>query len=53
MATSDPDAWLGIGDVYGETGRNPRFREAFAHALGSLGAKGTLSTLQAYADGEF
>ena len=52
MATSDPDAWLGIGDVYGETGRHPRFREAFAHALGSLGAKGTLSTLQAYADGE-
>ena len=50
-APNDPEAWLGLGDVYGDAGQSPRFRAAFARALGSLNTRGALATLQAYADG--
>ena len=48
-ARANPDAWLGLEDVYGSTGQDPRLREAFARQLGSLWRNGTRRTLEAYA----
>jgi mannitol 2-dehydrogenase len=40
--------WLEMGDVYGEVGQSPVFREAFAAALNALWTNGTEATLKSY-----
>jgi mannitol 2-dehydrogenase len=47
-AKDDPAEWLAMEDVYGEAGRSPVFREAFAAALRALWADGTVKTLSRY-----
>ncbi len=47
-ARTDPAAWLGLRDVYGDLGADPRFAGAFAAALDSLWRDGTAATLGAY-----
>ncbi len=47
-AKRDPAAWLGMTDIYGDTGDSPVFKEAFAAALGSLWHNGTATTLRAH-----
>ncbi len=48
QAKSDPAAWLGLRDIYGETADAPAFRTAFADWLGMLWRSGTPETLQRY-----
>jgi mannitol 2-dehydrogenase len=50
-AKDDPSAWLAMGDIYGDVGRNADFAEAFARWLGALWRDGTRATLQRYLDG--
>jgi mannitol 2-dehydrogenase len=48
-AKADPGAWLdGLGDVYGETARDKRFRPAFAAALSGVWSNGVAATLTSY-----
>lgn len=47
-ARQDPDAFLALGDIFGEVGRSPVFREAFAGHLASLWENGTQETLRRY-----
>ncbi|MFV0359585.1 mannitol dehydrogenase family protein [Tropicimonas sp.] len=47
-ARENPADWLGMEDIYGDVGRNPIFRAAFAAALESLWTNGTEATLRAY-----
>ena len=49
-ARSDPDAWLGMKEIYGAVGSAPAFRSAFATALTALWSDGTEPTLQRYLD---
>jgi mannitol 2-dehydrogenase len=51
QARTDPDAWLGMADIHGETGRNPVYREAFHKALNALWRDGTRTTLTRYITG--
>ena len=51
-ARSDPAAWLSMDDIYGDVGRSPVFAGAFAHALGTLWAKGARETLSLYLAGK-
>lgn len=44
-ARNRPEAWLEMGEVYGELGRNPAFSGAFARHLRALWDKGTRDTL--------
>ena len=44
-AATDPMAWLGMEDIYGETGRHPDVTAAFAGFLADLGARGTRAVL--------
>lgn len=50
-AKADPNAWLGMAEIYGETGRDPKVQAAFATALNALWARGTKSVLENYAAG--
>ena len=50
-ARSDPLAWLGMRDVYGDVGEDERFREAFSSALEALWRDGTEATLRRYTGG--
>lgn len=50
-AKDDPQAWLGMEDIYGEVGRSPIFAAAFAHGLRTLWSVGTRETLTRYLDG--
>ncbi|MFC3568847.1 mannitol dehydrogenase family protein [Paracoccus simplex] len=50
-ARHDPAAWLGMAEIYGATGRDPRFAEPFARWLAMLWDKGTRATLDAYLKG--
>ncbi|WP_199257441.1 mannitol dehydrogenase family protein [Paracoccus binzhouensis] len=50
-ARSDPSAWLGMAEIYGATGRDPRLAEPFARWLAMLWDKGTRATLDAYLKG--
>jgi len=50
-ARTDPAAWLGMAEVYGATGRDPRFGEPFARWLDMLWQQGTRATLAAYVGG--
>ncbi|MEO1469349.1 MAG: mannitol dehydrogenase family protein [Pseudomonadota bacterium] len=47
-ARETPDAWLAMREVYGDTGEHPRFRTAFAEALGRVWDEGTAAALAAY-----
>jgi mannitol 2-dehydrogenase len=47
-AAADPAAWLAMEDIYGEVGRNPEVRAAFAAALTALMRNGTAKTLRTY-----
>jgi mannitol 2-dehydrogenase len=47
-AKTDPNAWLAMGDIYGNVGQSPIFSAAFATALKSLWAKGTQKTITEY-----
>lgn len=47
-ARTDPQAWLGMADIYGATGRDPRLAEPFARWLAMLWDKGTAATLRHY-----
>jgi len=51
VAREEPTAWLGLTEVYGETGQHPRLREAFARHLTNLWHNGTAVTLRAYLAG--
>ncbi len=48
IAKRDPAAWLDMADIYGDTGKSPVFRDAFAAALASVWQNGTAATLRAY-----
>lgn len=48
-AQDDPAAWLAMDDIYGDTGRHPRFQKAFAEALTAIRDKGVEAVLKAYA----
>lgn len=48
QAQDDPAAWLAMADIYGDTGKNPAFADAFARWLNMLWGKGTKVTLQTY-----
>lgn len=50
-ARTEPNAWLGMADTYGETGRDPRVQKAFADALGALWSRGTKAVLEDYLAG--
>ncbi len=47
-AKDNPSNWLGMAEVYGDTGQDPRFRDAFSRALTSLWQHGTAATLTTY-----
>ncbi|WP_287883149.1 MULTISPECIES: mannitol dehydrogenase family protein [Paracoccus] len=50
-ARTDPSAWLGMAEIYGGTGRDPRLAEPFARWLAMLWDRGTRATLDAYLKG--
>ncbi|TKW66416.1 MAG: mannitol dehydrogenase family protein [Paracoccus denitrificans] len=47
-AKEDPSAWLGMTEVYGDTGRDPEFATPFGRWLGLLWQDGTTATLKGY-----
>ena len=47
-ARSDPAAWLGMADIYGDTAASPVLQAAFARWLGALWRDGTAATLRSY-----
>lgn len=50
-AQKDPAAWLAMDDIYGDTGRHPRFQTAFGEALTAIRDKGVEVVLREYARG--
>ncbi|MCC8931959.1 mannitol dehydrogenase family protein [Rhizobium sp. 'Codium 1'] len=48
---NDPTAFIGISDIFGSVGADPRFQTQFATAIDSLRSHGTATTLQRYIDG--
>lgn len=50
-AKADPNAWLAMADIYGETGRDARVQEVFARCLNALWARGTKAVLTDYVAG--
>ncbi|MGG7565391.1 mannitol dehydrogenase family protein [Rhodovulum sp. DZ06] len=50
-AEDDPMEWLAMEDIYGATGRDDRFRAAFAAAHAALKAEGVEATLRRYLSG--
>lgn len=47
-AKDDPSVWLGMAEIYGETGRDPAFAEPFGRWLHLLWQDGTAATLKGY-----
>jgi mannitol 2-dehydrogenase len=47
-ARTEPQAWLAMGDIFGELATNPHYVEAFSHALRTIWDTGTKATLEAY-----
>jgi mannitol 2-dehydrogenase len=45
---AEPMAWLDMADIYGETGRDARFRQAFADACKHIEQSGVEAALAAY-----
>lgn len=50
-AKADPNAWLGMAEIYGETGRDPQVQAAFAKALNAIWSRGTKAVLEDYVAG--
>ncbi|MEW9834748.1 mannitol dehydrogenase family protein [Mesorhizobium marinum] len=50
-ARSEPSAWLGMRDIYGDVGESAVFAAAFARHLAALWAGGARATLQRYLTG--
>ena len=50
-ARDDASQWLGMADIYGATGSDPRFAEPFAGWLAMLWRDGTAATLTTYLKG--
>ncbi|WP_274425686.1 mannitol dehydrogenase family protein [Chelativorans sp. YIM 93263] len=50
-AKEDPQAWLGMEDIYGEVARSEIFRTAFTRALSALWEHGTEKVLTRYLEG--
>ncbi|OOY91688.1 mannitol dehydrogenase family protein [Solemya velum gill symbiont] len=48
LARSEPKAFLGMSDIFGNMGSNEAFVSQFSDALGSLWENGTEATLQSY-----
>ncbi len=48
IARDDPRAWLAMTDIYGDLARSQAFAAAFGHALTTLWAVGTKTTLEQY-----
>jgi len=51
-AKSDPAAFLGMADIFGEAAKNPAYVAAFSKALSHVWAQGTRATLAAYLEGK-
>jgi mannitol 2-dehydrogenase len=49
-ARSDPRAWLGMRDIYGDVADSPVFAAAFGASLEALWADGTAAVLRRYLD---
>ncbi|SMX34696.1 mannitol dehydrogenase family protein [Actibacterium lipolyticum] len=49
-AKDNPAEWLAMEDIYGDTGRNPNFVDAFTKALNALWKDGTAAVLTRYLD---
>ena len=47
-ARTEPVQWLGMTEIYGDTGQHPRLREAFSRHLNGLWQNGTAATLRTY-----
>jgi mannitol 2-dehydrogenase len=47
-AKTEPQAWLGLTEIYGSTGSNKRFAEAFAAAVKKVNADGVEAAMQEY-----
>ncbi|MEM9778445.1 MAG: mannitol dehydrogenase family protein [Pseudomonadota bacterium] len=47
-AQNDPNAWLQMADIYGETGHDPDFAHAFARHFERLQRDGVVETIRAY-----
>ncbi len=47
-AKISPEVWLGMEDIYGDVGRSPVFRSAFAAALGHVWKAGTAKAIEDY-----
>lgn len=50
-ARTDPQAWLGMSEIYGATGQDPRFAKPFADWLAMVWRDGTEATLRHYLQG--
>ena len=50
-AKDDPNAWLAMADIYGDTAKSLVFIEAFGNALRAVWSKGTEATTKAYLAG--
>jgi mannitol 2-dehydrogenase len=51
-AKDNPDAFLALGDIFGDVAKSELFRSRFAHALKTLWEQGTAKTLELYLDGK-
>ncbi|CDZ48450.1 mannitol dehydrogenase family protein [Neorhizobium galegae] len=51
-AKDNPDAFLALGDIFGDVAKSELFRTRFAHALKTLWVEGTAKTLELYLDGK-
>lgn len=51
-AKDNPDAFLALGDIFGDVAKSELFRTRFAHALKTLWGEGTAKTLELYLGGK-
>ncbi len=51
-AKDNPDAFLALGDIFGDVAKSELFRTRFAHALKMLWEQGTAKTLELYLGGK-
>jgi mannitol 2-dehydrogenase len=51
QARNDPNAFLALSDIFGDTGQSPVFASAFARNLAAVWERGTRQTLQDYLAG--
>jgi mannitol 2-dehydrogenase len=51
-AKDNPDAFLALGDIFGDVAKSELFRTRFAHALKTLWTEGTAKTLELYLGGK-